>query len=226
MSALLPISTAMVTNAPPAPPIWGPVMTAPFNQSITILGFTWSNTVQYFYDAVSTPVGQSLYVHSEGQHDELCTSIKGREFSSEPCSLLASEDTWRYVIFPQSASCCRYCNTTEYCGIIKPTWLQTNATYEGTAVVSGQTCNWWAKQGGESNNALFLPSGQPCAYYEGYPTFQVGNNTWTFDLSAFSRAAIPASTFTVPPGMGCEAACVTSEMSYEERLAGAFRRPV
>ena len=46
-----------------------------------------------------------------GQNDEMCTSIKGKELSDEPCNLLASVDTWRYVIFPESGTCCRYCNS-------------------------------------------------------------------------------------------------------------------
>ena len=34
------------TSAAPTPPFWGPVWTAPFNQSITVLLFQWNNTVR------------------------------------------------------------------------------------------------------------------------------------------------------------------------------------
>ena len=74
------------------------------------------------------------------------------------------------------------------------------------------------KQGGEQNYYFAAADGTPCQYYEGYPTFNVGNNTWTFDMSAFSRAPIPGSTFAVPQGMGCEAMCETSTIAYEDRL--------
>jgi hypothetical protein len=221
----LPMATAAGIRTPP-PPIWGPVMTAPFNQSITILGFSWINTVQYYYDSTTQPVGSSLYIHSKGQHDEICTGVPGYEFSDEPCSLLASTDTWRYVIYPESKFCCRFCNTTEYCGIIAPTWLQENATYQGQRTIGGKLCNGWMKQGGESNYAFFTADSlqQPCQYYEGYPSFDIGSNYWNFTMSAFSTAPIPSATFAVPTGMGCENMCQSSEIPYEERIAEAKRR--
>ena len=41
-----------------------------------------------------------------------CAPQKGKELSDEECVLLASTDTWRYVIFPSSGNqCCRYCNS-------------------------------------------------------------------------------------------------------------------
>jgi hypothetical protein len=112
------------------------------------------------------PVGSSLSAHSQGQHDELCTSVAGKELSEEPCSLLDSNDSWLYLIFPQSKLCCRYvhcccvcsmrnvcvfvcvcvclmhcmrrraCNVTDHCGIILPTWLEVNSTYQGGAATA------------------------------------------------------------------------------------------
>lgn len=212
-------SASELVDAAPKPPIFGPVMTAPFFQTITIEGYTWANEVQFMYDSTTKPVGQSLYIHSSGQHDELCTSIKGKEGSEEPCTLLASNDLWRYVIFPESQLCCRYCNTSQYCGIIRPDWLQQNATYQGTKAFSGTTCYGWLKIGGEQNYYYATADGTPCQYYEGYPTFNVGNNTWNFNLSSFSRAPIPGSTFAVPSNMGCEQQCQITDMPYEQRLA-------
>jgi hypothetical protein len=92
-------------------------------------------------------VGSSLYKHSQGQLDEICTSIVGFEFSNQPCNLIARTDGWRYVYFPQSnpATCCRVCNVTDYCGIIAPWWLQQNATYQGQAVVNGVLSDGWMK---------------------------------------------------------------------------------
>lgn len=211
--------------AAPAPPTWGPVMTAPFNQTITIFGFQWSNTVQYFYDSTTSPVGSSLSAHSQGQHDEICTGVAGFEFSSQPCNLIASSDTWRYVYFPQSNFCCRFCNTTDYCGIISPSWLQTNATYQGQRLIDGVNCNGWMKQGGEDNYAWFTADAnqQPAQYYEGYPTFDIGSNYWNFTLGAFSRSPIPASTFALPTTTTCSSQCPQSALTYQERLQGAFK---
>lgn len=135
-------------------------MTAPFSQTIQIYGFDWNNTVDYFYDSTTQPVGSSIYVHSQGQHDELCTSVLGFEFSDEPCSLIARTDGWRYIFFPTAspAVCCRACNVTDYCGIIAPWWLQENSTYQGQQVVDGVLANGWLKVGGEQNYAWFLAS--------------------------------------------------------------------
>lgn len=208
------------------PPIFGPVMTAPFFQNITIYGFSFTNNVDFYYDSTTKPVGSSLYNHSKGQHDELCTSIAGKEFSDEPCQLLASSDTWRYVIFPTSnpPTCCRYCNTTNYCGIISPNWLQQNSTYQGEEIIDGRTCYGWEKTGGEENYfwATSDTPQQPCSYYEGYPTFQVGMNLWNFTMDKYSSSPIPGSVFTVPSNMGCDTICKTTELTYEERLYGYF----
>jgi hypothetical protein len=75
-AAALGSCSAAATTAPP-PPYWGPVWTAPFNQTITIeYIFQFNNSVGWFYDSTTTPVGSSLYVHGEGQHDELSEVVQ------------------------------------------------------------------------------------------------------------------------------------------------------
>lgn len=220
-SAVLATSAfAAGATAPPPPPIFGPVMTAPFNQTIRIFGLAWNNYVQFAYDSTTKPVGSSIYIHSKGQNDEICTSVVGKEMSDEPCTLLASNDTWRYVIFPTSNECCRVCNTTDYCGIIRPDWLQQNSTYVGQATIGGVLCDGWMKMGGEQNYYFVTADArrQPCQYYEGYPTFNVGSNYWNFTYSAYSTNPIPASTFAVPTNLGCDALCARSSTSYSDRL--------
>jgi hypothetical protein len=53
------------------------------------------------------------------------------------------------------------------------------------------------------------------------PHPQVGNNTWWFDLSAFSTAPIPSSTFDLPAGVDCAVPCQTTTIPYAERLRRA-----
>ena len=119
-------------------------------------------------------------MHGAGQIDEWCTGV--RPMDTQPCSLLAAGDGWRYVIFPQATSgtrCCRACDVADYCGIVRPDWLKDNSTYEGTREYGGGlgTCGGWMKQGGEENWWwATLADGAPCQYYEGYPTFQDGSN--------------------------------------------------
>lgn len=174
-----------VRAADPTPPLLGPVLTNPFNQTITTYGFRFNNYVEFFYDATTTPVGSSLSAHGQGQHDELCTSVAGKFLSEEPCSLLDASDGWLYLIYPQSKLCCRACNTTDYCGIIASDWLQDNATYVGTTTIRGVECDGWVKVGGEQNFWYTTTASrankfarQPCQYDEGYPTFADGSNYW------------------------------------------------
>jgi len=219
-------ATAAPSAPPPSFPLFGPVMTAPFNQTIRINGlYEWDDYVDFYYDSTTTPVGSSLSVHSRGQHDELCTAVSGKGLSDEPCSLLDAADGWLYLVFPASNQCCRACNTTQFCGIISPTWLQSNATYEGVRMLGGVAADLYLKVGGEDNYyAVSVVSRgsplarQPVNYFEGYPTFADGLNAWNFTLSAYSTAPIPSSTFAVPAGMGCETDCVLTTDSYAERL--------
>jgi hypothetical protein len=124
------------------------------------------------------------------------------------------------AIYPDSHECCRVCDTAEYCGIVSPSWLQVNSTYEGERRIGGLDCVGFMKQGGEQNYYFAeKTTQQPCEYYEGYPVLPNTSNYWRFVTSNFSRAAIPASVFAVPVGWGCEFMCPQSGMTYAERLA-------
>jgi hypothetical protein len=214
------------STSAPTPPFWGPTWTAPFNQTITLVVFQYKNVVDFRYDATvhtNGVKGVSRYDHSEGQIDEICTQVKGKENSSEPCSLIAAADTWRYVLFPQSSVCCRVCNTSDYCGIVAPDWLQVNATYQGQQTIAGMQCDGWMKQGGEQNYFYAeVGTSNPCMYYEGYPTLPFTKNEWDFIPSAFNRAPIDPSVFVPPPGIGCENMCQMTDTTYEQRLAWRY----
>ena len=191
---------AAATAADPSPPLLGPVVTAPFNQTIRVAGFAFDNYVDFSYDATTLPVGSSLSAHHQGQHDELCTAVEGKYFSEEPCSLLDSSDSWLYLIYPQSKLCCRACNTTDFCGIIASDWLQDNATYVGTTTIRGVECDGWVKVGGEQNYWYTTVASrndkdarQPCQYDEGYPTFDKGSNYCESHKRALARRALAQS---------------------------------
>lgn len=219
MSRTIALALAVSSSlAAPSPPFWGPTWTAPFNQTIIIHQYSWNDTVHWMYDSTTLPVGSSLYAHSRGQNDEICTAVKGHETSEEPCILLMSTDKWRRVIYPDTGECCKVCNTGDYCGIVRPDWLQTNATYEGEQTIAGLDCEGFMKEGGEQNFYYAeKTTQQPCLYYEGYPILPATSNYWYFEPSLFSRAAIPASTFAPPAG--CDSMCAMSETTYAQRLA-------
>ncbi len=198
-SALLLLAAASLL-APAAcqqrPPFWGPHWTAPFNQSITIYAWQWNNSVTWQYDAGTLPVGSSMYLHSKGQHDEICTGVKGHETTEEPCNLLASSDTWRYVIFPESSQCCRVCNTTEFCGIVASDWLQKNSSYQGEKQIAGLDCEGWMKEGGEQNYYYAETSTQqPCEYY-------VSHSAGQGQPGALQTSRSPSSSVQ-PPSPSC-----------------------
>ena len=103
----------------------------------------------------------------------------GHTKGGEECWLLASSDSWRYAIFPSTGECCRVCNTSDYCGIVAPGWLQVNSTYVGRSNIAGMVCDGFVKEGGEQNYYYAeVGSGQPCLYYEGYPVLPLTSNYW------------------------------------------------
>jgi hypothetical protein len=175
------ILVVQVASAKPQPPFWGPAWSAPFNQTITIdYIFVFNNSVVWKYDSSTTPVGSSVYMHSKGQNDELCTSVKGKERSDEPCTLLASTDGWRRVIFPESGLCCKFCNVSQFCGIVAPDWLQKESTYQGQKQIEGMTCDGWLKVGGEQNFYYAdAASQQPCVSAHPRPNARATKNTLT-----------------------------------------------
>ena len=192
--------------------------TAPFNQTITIdYIFVFNNTVMWQYDSTTQPVGSSLYAHGRGQNDEMCTAVRGKERSDEPCTLLASTDGWRRVIFPESKQCCKFCNVSQFCGIVSPAWLQTGATYQGRRELAGMACDGWLKAGSEQNYYFAdAATQQPCEYFEGYPTLPASSNYWRFLPALFSRAAIPAAAFAPPAG--CDAMCDVTDVPFAQRI--------
>lgn len=194
----------------PAAPVWDPVFTVPVQQTIMIALKKWKNNFTLYYDSTTQPYGSSLYVHGKGQNDEMCRGIANKSDSDEPCSLLSSSDGWRYIIFPESGSCCRYCNVTDHCGIINRDWLVENSTYAGQEEVAGETCDGWVKEGGEKNYYYARAANPqlPCMYYEGYPILPFTKNTWLYDTDSYSTDPIEASVFDVPDG--CEDMCELS----------------
>ena len=213
LNSLLPLGVLAAAPAAPAPPYWGPTWTAPHNQSVTIVGQqTWTWTTQWYYDSTTKPYGSSLYEYTAGQHDELCTMVVGHENDEARCSLLATSDGGRYVLRPDTRSCCKACDVSEYCGIVRPDWLQTNATYQGSRVfptgggAGSVTCYGWMKEGKEQNFWWATGEGIPCLYYEGYPTLAAGNNTWFFDPAEVVRE-VPQGVFELPTGWDCSGTC-------------------
>merc|ERR1719273_2798162 len=123
----------------PDPPLWADEFSVSVDQNITYKGVTYLNTFMYYYDAKDEVERTD---HGKGQFDELCRSIKGKEFSDEECSFLVAKDGWRYLLFPNDNSCCRYCHADHGCGMIRKDWLHGSA-YVGEMNVGGTLCDGW-----------------------------------------------------------------------------------
>eukprot|EP01064_Diplonema_japonicum_P032900 TRINITY_DN6318_c0_g1_i1.p2 TRINITY_DN6318_c0_g1~~TRINITY_DN6318_c0_g1_i1.p2 ORF type:complete len:210 (+),score=58.91 TRINITY_DN6318_c0_g1_i1:38-667(+) len=205
MAVLATVSMVVLGGMAPLPPNWGPQFSVPINQTIRVGGETHNSMFMYYYDAVNNV---SRTDHGKGQYDEMCRSIIGKEFSDEACSFFVALDGWRYLYFPadKEASCCKYCNKTEGCGIIKKNWLD-GATYQGQLTIEGHVCNGWLKMGGEQNfyYATADAAQQPCLYYEGYPTLQRGINMWNYSFTEYIVGKQDPSLFQ--PWPSCDKPC-------------------
>ena len=195
MTAVLIAALFSVVAVPPSP-LWDEQFSVPINQTIRLNGVhTYNNTFWYYYDAIN---GVSRTDHGKGQFDELCRSIKGKKYSDEPCSMIVSKDGWRYVLFPEESSCCKYCNTTVGCGIISRDWLR-NSTYQGQKTIQGRLCNGWMKKGGEKNYYYATADSlqEPCEFYEGYPTLADGINVWLYSTTQYKTGPQDPKLFEV-----------------------------
>eukprot|EP01060_Flectonema_neradi_P003888 TRINITY_DN12537_c0_g1_i1.p1 TRINITY_DN12537_c0_g1~~TRINITY_DN12537_c0_g1_i1.p1 ORF type:complete len:210 (+),score=42.69 TRINITY_DN12537_c0_g1_i1:58-687(+) len=195
-SVLLSAVLCSVIASPPAP-VWADQFSVPINQTIKITDVgTFNNTFWYYYDAINNV---SRTDHGKGQMDELCRSIKGKKNSDEPCTMIVAKDGWRYIQFPEESSCCKYCNVSSGCGIIKKDWLK-GAAYQGQKTIQGRLCNGWMQQGGEKNYyyATADAAQDPCEYYEGYPTFLNGINIWMYSTTQYKTGPQDPKLFEVP----------------------------
>ena len=126
-----------------------------------------------------------------GQFDRYCGSVKPGK--KTPCTHLVTEDSKRYLVFPELRYCC-YCCGKPGCGIVSPDWMvQVNATYLGRKQLHGYETDEW--------NA---PGLQPNYYYQTVDNkvpvelFQSPNDVMTFDVNQFSTRTLPDSLFKLP----------------------------
>eukprot|EP01064_Diplonema_japonicum_P038058 TRINITY_DN9104_c1_g1_i1.p1 TRINITY_DN9104_c1_g1~~TRINITY_DN9104_c1_g1_i1.p1 ORF type:complete len:208 (+),score=30.42 TRINITY_DN9104_c1_g1_i1:234-857(+) len=202
MLVVVSILVAAVVS-PPAPE-WDAQFSVPINQTITIHNVTQTSPMMFYYDAVNKVSRQD---HGQGQRDEMCRSIAGKEFSEEPCSNFVAPDGWRYLYFhADKDSCCRYCNTSFGCGVIRRDWLS-GAAYQGQLTIGGRVCDGWLQGGNEANYyyATADAAQQPCLYYEGYPTFKRGTNMWKYSYAGYKVGPQDPSLFQ--PWASCNKHC-------------------
>jgi hypothetical protein len=87
----------------------------------------------WYYDYTN---GVQRIDRASGKNDRYCGSV---DSADSPCQHLVVAGE-RYLVWPQLATpkCCGCCNSTQGCGIVKPTWMvDANGTWSGTAPFSG-----------------------------------------------------------------------------------------
>lgn len=135
-----------------APPV--PSLPSSFSVSFveTVQGMDFpvpvSTNGTWYYDFDN---GFARMDRNDGSNDRFCSNgnnlmtRKGKQVGSKSnaafCSLL-NRDGWRYILQPMQLRCCKCCNVSSGCGILKPDWLvSSKATFNST--VSNFTNGAW-----------------------------------------------------------------------------------
>ena len=87
----------------------------------------------WYYDYTN---GRQRLDRASGKNDRYCGSV---DSADSPCQHLVVAGE-RYLVWPElpTPKCCGCCNSTQGCGIVKPTWMvDSNGTFSGTAPFSG-----------------------------------------------------------------------------------------
>ena len=82
---------------------------------------------------------------SNGQYDPFCGIGGPYANAPTPCNTYVSNGN-RFLHYPEKNYCCYCCNSSNGCGVLKPTWMS-DATYIDTEVHEGQQCYKWSKVG-------------------------------------------------------------------------------
>lgn len=191
----------------PTPPELDPVFNVPINATITTAtGERWSWLKVWQYDSTTKPYGSALQTNSAGQKDFVCTA--GRPSYTGGCTVLTASNGARYNTY-EDGMCCKFCTLDTLgsgCTLLSRDWLS-GAQYLGVHDVGGYQCALWTKTGNNANFMAFTNDAdqKPCEFYQGYPTFAKGTETWLYYTDSYSTSPAPAGTFDIPND--CDTMC-------------------
>ena len=86
---------------------------------------------------------------SNGQYNSFCGVGGPYANISTPCNHYVVNGN-RYMYYPEKNTCFYCCNSTQGCGVLKPTWMS-DATYIDTEVHEGVMTYKWLKIGNSKN---------------------------------------------------------------------------
>ncbi|XP_063443478.1 uncharacterized protein LOC134723863 [Mytilus trossulus] len=192
------ISSKLITCAsiPTTPPVWPSAFSVDFVEDIFFAVVKYShNNGTWYYDF---PNGRARYDHLRGQKNNFCGGQKLSDQDPQaPCSLLFTNHSNMYVIYPEAKTCCILCGEKEGCTVLKPSWLS-NSSYTGDKVFEGKKCHGWAEPGHIFTDELYVTDENVlCQYHE--KSF-VGDliHTLTFNQASYKVQQPDASIFDIP----------------------------
>ena len=91
-------------------------------------------TGKWYYDL---PTKQQRYDRTDGTNDKFCSGLDGSE--NTPCTHLIYKDGWRYLILPESKTCCKCCDAKHGCGILRNDWFVSGEFISQQVAPNGET---------------------------------------------------------------------------------------
>ncbi|KAJ3448871.1 hypothetical protein M0813_27791 [Anaeramoeba flamelloides] len=188
---LLVLIVIAAVNCYPQPPVWLNHFKVPFLRSVN--NDKWTGMM--YYDWTNN---KERLDSDKSQKDSFCSTV----YPTDEKCIQVVKDSWRYIYVPnyEGGKCCKCCNTTMGCGIMKNNWLD-GATYIGHEKWNGTDCIGW-EQKGNQNNYYFVQSNV-------YPTLQIPcairiNSTqvdekYIFNRTKFDRSPLDPKVFDVIP---------------------------
>ena len=177
--------------ASPLPPIWPNAWSMNFSETTSDIISTYNFTGAWYYDYTNA---RQRIDRSTGKYDRYCGSVDSVD---APCSHLVVKGI-RYLVWPTLQFCCGCCNSTQGCGIVKPTWMRdSNGTFSGTAPlttpvwtgiadsweITGLQPNYWFTETGTATPVGFA---------------QVPDDYQYFDPTTYVVAEPSADLFAIP----------------------------
>ncbi|KAJ6255550.1 hypothetical protein M0813_11426 [Anaeramoeba flamelloides] len=182
----------------PQPPIWTNHFTVPFLFNNN--GAKWEGVFYYDYEN-----NRGRVDNFESQSDVFCGV-----YTTKTKCIHVVKNGWRYLYYPDylGGKCCKCCNETMGCGILKNDWME-GAEYLGHRHFNGTDCIGWL-QNGVDKNFYYVQS-------DVYPTLQIPcflemNNTKSDQIITYNRrlynpSPISPSVFDILPENKCETFC-------------------
>lgn len=195
VSALL-----IVACEDPKPDAWENQWEADFTEKVEVpLVSILSNTVKgkWVYDYTNN---QFFISRDNGKYDRYCGTIY--KFRSTPCNQIV-KDNKRYFHFPERKFCCKCCDGTHGCGIVKPDWFS-SGKYVGEKSMKSHSTKYkqWDVKGLQSN--IY---GEITETKTPYRIFQDPLSDMYFDVDSYKTTITDPSVFDLPDDLDCEQSC-------------------